>query len=54
MNISRRALLCGTAAVAATAFFGVPGRAVASVEDVDRMIAEFGGGAESQEGGHCN
>lgn len=51
MNISRRALLSSTAAAAATAFFGVSGRAVASLEDVDKLIAEFGAGVESEEGG---
>lgn len=51
MNISRRALLSGTAAAAATAFFGVSGRAVASLEDVEKLIADFGEGVESEEGG---
>jgi len=51
MNNSRRALLCSTAAAAATAFFGVSGRVLASMEDVDKMIAEFGGGAVVEEAG---
>ena len=51
MNNSRRALLCSGAAAAATAFFGVSGRALASMEDVDKMIAEFGDGAVSEEAG---
>lgn len=48
MNISRRTWLSASAAAAATVFFG---RAMASVEDVEKMIAEFGGGAEVEAGG---
>lgn len=51
MNINRRRLLCGSAAAAATAFFGISGRAIASVEEVEKLIAEFGEGAASEMGG---
>lgn len=51
MNISRRAWLSASAAAAAATFFGVSGRAIASVEDVEKLIAEFGGGASASDGG---
>lgn len=51
MNISRRTLLCSSAAAAATAFFGLAGRAVASVEDVEKLITEFAGGGTIESGG---
>jgi len=51
MNISRRTWLCSSAAAAATAFFGVSGRAFASLEEVEKAIEEFGGGAVVEDGG---
>lgn len=51
MNISRRTVLCSSAVAAATAFFGVAGRAIASMEDVEKMVAEFGGGTAVEAGG---
>lgn len=51
MNISRRAWLGSSAAAAVTVFFGISGRAVASMEDVEKIIAEFGDGAASEDGG---
>jgi len=49
-NLGRRRLL-GTAAAAATAaFFGTSGRVFAAMEDVDKAIADFGGGAEAADG----
>jgi len=51
MNISRRTWLCSSAAAAATAFFGVAGRAFASLEEVEKAIEEFGGGAAVEDGG---
>lgn len=51
MNISRRAWLSTSAAAAAAAFFGVSNSAIASVEDVEKLMATFGGGASAEEGG---
>ena len=51
MNISRRAWLSTSAAAAAAAFFGVSGNAVASVEDVEKLIATFGGGTAAEVAG---
>ncbi|MFK8077837.1 MAG: thiosulfate oxidation carrier protein SoxY [Granulosicoccus sp.] len=51
MNISRRAWLSTSAAAAAAAFFGVSGQAIATVEDVEKLIAEFGGGAAASDAG---
>lgn len=51
MNISRRALLSGSAAATVAAFLGTTTRAFASVEDVNKMIAAFGDGAEVEQGG---
>lgn len=51
MNISRRKLLATSAGVAAAAFLGTHGRAFAALEDVEKAIAEFGGGASVEEGG---
>jgi sulfur-oxidizing protein SoxY len=51
MNISRRAWLSTSAAAAAATFFGVSSRAIASVEDVEKLIGEFGGGASVEAGG---
>lgn len=51
MNISRRAWLSTSAAAAVATFFGVSGRAIASVEDVEKLIAEFGGGAAAGDAG---
>lgn len=47
MNTNRRALLCRSTAITVAAFFGVSGRTLASMEDVDKLIAEFGEGTES-------
>lgn len=51
MNISRRAWLSTSAAAAAAAFFGVSNNAIASVEDVEKLIGEFGGGGAAEEAG---
>ena len=51
MNISRRRVLGAGAAAAAAAFLGTTTRAFATVEDVEKAIAEFGGGAAPEEGG---
>ena len=51
MNISRRAWLSTSAAAAAATFFGVSGNAVASVEDVEKLIATFGGGTAAEVAG---
>ena len=51
MNTSRRKLLGAGAAVAVAAFFGSTGRVFASAEDVEKAIAEFGGGSAAEEGG---
>ena len=51
MNISRRAWLGTSAAAAAAAFFGVSGSAIASVEDVEKLIGEFGGGVAAEAAG---
>lgn len=51
MSYSRRTFLSGSAAAAVSAFFGSSGLALASMEDVDKMIEEFGGGATAEEGG---
>jgi len=51
MNITRRALLGTSAAAAAAVFFGVPSSAIATVEDVEKLIGEFGGGAATEAGG---
>ena len=51
MNISRRALLSTSAAAAAAAFFGVSSTAIASVEDVEKLIGEFSGGTAAEDGG---
>ena len=51
MNISRRQWLGASASLAAAAFFGTAGRAFANVEDVEKAIAEFGGGTSVEEGG---
>jgi len=50
MNIDRRTWLCSSAAAAAAAFFGLSGQALATMEDVERLIAEFGDGAVSETG----
>lgn len=51
MNISRRAWLSTSAAATAAAFFGISGSAIASIEDVEKLISEFGGGATAEAGG---
>ena len=52
MNITRRKLLGASASAAVAAFFGTAaGRAFATVEDVEKAIAEFGGGTAPEEGG---
>ena len=51
MDITRRRLLGASAGTAAAAFFGLSGRAFASVEEVERAIADFAGGARPEEGG---
>lgn len=51
MNISRRTWLSTSAAAAAAAFFGVSGSAIASMEDVEKLIGEFGAGATAEAGG---
>ncbi|MFT6304244.1 MAG: sulfur-oxidizing protein SoxY [Granulosicoccus sp.] len=51
MNISRRTWLSTSAAAAAAAFFGVPGSAIASIEDVEKLIGEYGAGATAEAGG---
>ncbi len=47
--MNRRAWLCSSAAAAAAAFFGVPTSAVASMEEVDALIAEFANGLTTGE-----
>lgn len=42
--MNRRSWLCSSAAAAAAAFFGVPASAIASMEEVDALIAEFANG----------
>lgn len=51
MNISRRAWLGTSAAAAVAGFFGVSGNAIATVEDVEKLIGEFGGSATAEDGG---
>lgn len=51
MNISRRAFLSTSAAASAAAFFGISSHAIATVEDVEKLIAEFGGGAAAGDAG---
>ena len=46
----RRKLLGTSAAIAVAAFFGSTGRAFATIEDVEKAISEFGGGATAEEG----
>lgn len=47
---NRRKVLSGGAALAVAGFFGMSRSAFATMEDVDKAIQEFGGGAESAEG----
>ena len=47
---SRRTFLGAGSALAVASFFGVSGRAFATLEDVEKAISEFGGGAEAQAG----
>lgn len=47
---NRRKLLSTGAAMAVASFFGVSHRAFASLEDVEKAIAEFGGESAPQEG----
>lgn len=47
---SRRKLLSSGAALAAASFFGTAGSAFATMEDVEKAISEFGGGATIAEG----
>ncbi|MFK7860355.1 MAG: thiosulfate oxidation carrier protein SoxY [Granulosicoccus sp.] len=47
---NRRKLLGTAAAIAAAGFFGTSQRAFATLEDIDKAIAEFGGGSDVQEG----
>ncbi|MBX2882367.1 MAG: thiosulfate oxidation carrier protein SoxY [Granulosicoccus sp.] len=49
MNSSRRRLLCASAGLAAGAFFG-SSKVFASVEDIEKAIAEFAGGKTPGEG----
>jgi len=51
MNMSRRTWLSTSAAAAAAAFFGVSGNAIATMEDVEKLISDFGGGAAAETGG---
>lgn len=51
MNISRRAWLSTSAATAAAAFFGISGSAIATMEDVEKLINEYAGGATAETGG---
>ena len=51
MNFHRRKLLSAGAAITVAAFFGVPGRAFATLEDVEKIIAEYGSDATLEEGG---
>ena len=51
MNISRRTWLCAATAATGAALFGTVGRALASVEDVEKMIGEFSAGATVEQGG---
>lgn len=51
MNISRRSWLCATATATGAALFGPAGRALASIEDVEKLISDFSGGAAVEEGG---
>jgi sulfur-oxidizing protein SoxY len=49
MNLTRRTLLTGSAAAAVASFFGSQ-QAFASVEELNKAISEFTGGAEPGEG----
>ena len=51
MNISRRSWICATAAATGMTLFGSVGRALASVEDVEKLIADFSGGVAVEKGG---
>jgi len=51
MNLTRRKFLGASAGVAATTLAGGVGRSFASMEDAEKVIAEFGGGAEIEQGG---
>lgn len=51
MSISRRTCLRASAATAAAAFFGLAGHAVASMEDVEQLIADFAAGKNAESDG---
>lgn len=51
MNINRRKLLGVSASCAVATFFGSASRVFASIEDIEKAIAEFGGGIAAEEGG---
>lgn len=43
--------MSSSAAAAAATFFGVAGNSIASMEDVEKLISEFGGGTSAEAGG---
>jgi len=47
---SKRTLLSAGAALSAATFLGMPGRAIASLEDIEKAISDFGGGASAKTG----
>lgn len=51
MICSRRRVLGASAGIAVAGFFGIAGRVYASMADVEKAIAEFGGGDTAEEGG---
>lgn len=50
-DLSRRRVLSASAALAVTAFFGLSGRAFATMEEVEAAIETFTGGADTPDGG---
>ncbi len=51
MNISRRSWILASTATTGAALLGLAGRAFASLEEVEKMVTEFSGGANVEEGG---
>jgi len=51
MNSSRRSWLLASTAATGAVLFGSAGRALAAMEDVEKMISEFSAGATVEEGG---
>ncbi|ASJ72837.1 thiosulfate oxidation carrier protein SoxY [Granulosicoccus antarcticus] len=54
MSISRRSLLSTSAGLLLAGFFGTSTRAFASVEDVEKAIADFSGGISPTDSGVLN